>query len=289
MSTSTLPQREFDYLSSIALNKRIGDFLYVYREACPEWHDFSDMKGNLVRHSGQAYSDIVIVRIISESREKLAPRLITYMKELVARHDETLHEEGEKVFYGLTIELPQKQFSVECFEVMIHTGSNSCYNQEEIAYEVIAALSGVPFYKALSPSGSCCGFVRQDEIHDDAWIIYFNADWGISVEFSHRDDGTNVLIIKKTKKDWKKFKNSMYDIFAEFVQDRTGKNFERTYGFREYVCDKDNRHSIAIGITEGSSLTFSAKLPYNLSFVSFPRMKFATSMMEHIQDAFKEK
>ncbi|MEK7134780.1 MAG: hypothetical protein AAB819_03630 [Patescibacteria group bacterium] len=146
---------EFERLSKDLFNKRIGGFLYIHYEANPQWIYFIDLQENMVQYGGQGNSTDVIVRITNASRPVLEPRLMSYLRELVGRHDETLHEEGERKFHGVTIILPYKLMSVfPGFEVTIHTGSGRCYDQDEIAFEVMGALSDVPVLKAIAPINS---------------------------------------------------------------------------------------------------------------------------------------
>lgn len=139
----------------------IGDFKYVQDGANPPWHYFFDNYQNVVQYGGHADSTDVIVRIRGGSVEVLHSRLREYMTELVLRHNEVLHEEGEKRFHWVTISLPYKDRPTS-EGVKIHTGSGCCYDQDKIAYEVMAALSGVPVYKAITPAKSYYGFTRVD-------------------------------------------------------------------------------------------------------------------------------
>ena len=289
---TTWSQKEFDRLSAQLFNMRIGDFLYIHREANPRWHYFDDIKGNTIQYGGQGNSTDVIVRINGDSVEMLRPRLIGYMENLLGRHHEKLHEEGRQLFHGVTIILPYNPFSSKSFEVTIHTGSGCCYDQDEIAYEVMAALSGVSVYKAISPFGSYCDFVRKDIVNDSQWITYWHSSQGIKVEFNHVDDRTAVCISKaihSPREDWHRFKTLMYDYFDKFIVARTGQTFVREYGYRVYEAkDPRDHESLSVQIDSGSEMSFAMSVPYGLSFVSFPRLRFAKDIMEYLSEAFKQ-
>ena len=79
----------------------------------------------------------------------------------------------------------------------------------------------------------------------------------------------------------------MFDYFGDFVKARTGKDFIRLHGYQPYLAE-DPRDSVEVDIRSGSSCSFSIKLPYNFSYVSFPRLDFAKDVMEHLEEVFKK-
>jgi hypothetical protein len=266
------------------VNHVIGDFKYVQDGANPPWHYFFDDYQNVVQYGGNADSTDVIVRIRGGSVEVLHSRLREYMTELVLRHNEVLHEEGEKRFHAVTISLPYKDRPTS-EGVTIHTGSGCCYDQDEIAYEVMAALSGVPVYKAISPEKSCYGFTRVDSPKDQNPITFFSEKIDVMVAFSYQNDDSAVMChIPKTPE----LEKYMFDLFAEFVIGRTQVPFIRSYGLIDYIAENP-ADSLSVCIQEehgGSRCSFSMKVPYNLSFESFPRLCFAQHVMQSLHEKF---
>jgi hypothetical protein len=207
------------------------------------------------------------------------------MTELIGRHGEQLHTEGQKQFHGVTISLPYRP--VEHAEYCIHTGSGCCYDQDEIAYEVMAALSGIPVYKAISPR-SCGNFVKEDMTDNSVWIVYSDMQNGFRVSFSHVNDGTPVVVENSKhfpRSHWTKFQADMCILLAEFVSKRTGKEFVFTRGRTKYEAENPS-DEIEIDIQSGSTFDFAIKVPYGLSFEHFPRLAFAKAAMKFLSEKF---
>lgn len=286
-------QERFDHYvnngSRKPYNKRIGDFLYIHREADPSWILFFDRNGNTVMYGGRGCYTDVIVRIGSESLDVLKPKLIAYMQELLARHGEELHDEGEKLFSAVTIRLPYERVHGFKYEVTIHTGSGCFYDQEEIGYEVIAALSGIPVYKALAPIDSYYDFQRIDTPGDEKWVTFWHQRQGFKVTFSHFNDKSFVVISKgihEPRVDWEKFKTIMYDFLSEIVKGRTGQEMVRRYGEHHYQGE-DPRDSVSFHVESGSLLDFAVVIPYRGGIHSFPRLAFAKEAMEILSKKFR--
>lgn len=287
-----MDKETFERLSKEPFNKRIGDFLYIHHEANPRWHHFGDLQENAVRHGGHGDSTDVVVRITDASRPVLEPRLMSYLKELVGRHNETLHEDGKKRFHGVTITLPYKAIShmLRGLEVTIHTGSGCCYDQDEIAYEVMAALSGVPALKALAPADSYYGFVRTDKIDDGDWIGYVHQDMGIRIEFSHMIHGNSYVSVSMYKHNSgtnsEELKCLMFDFVSEYVQSRTDESMLKKESFQTFKI-KDGEGKVDIDIGLGSLPRFSVTVPYS-DFESFARLEYAKRAMELLHKRFRE-
>lgn len=261
-------------------NRRIGDFLYVHKKTNPSRYYFFDRNGNSVMYEGPGgYTTDVIVRIKPQFLAVLKPRLVAYMKELLARHGEELHIEGEKQFLAVTIHLPYGKVCGPEYEVTIHTGSGCFYNQDEIAYEVMVALSGVPVYKAIAPFGSYYDFQRLDKIDDGKWVKYWHHVQGIKVEFNHVDDHSSVIVSKtihQPRNDWEKFKRLMYEFVGEYVLAVTGKKILCIPGHHIYSSEGDDP-PVIVDIESVVSFSFAVNVPYRNDFA---RLRFAKQAME---------
>lgn len=284
-----ISQEEFDRLSKELFNKRIGNFLYVHHEANPKWHIFRDVFGNSVQHGGRCDSTDVIVRIVHGSGNKLRPRLKSYMNELVGRHKEKLHEEGEKRFHGVTITLPSQLFASG--EVVIHTGSGCCYNQDEIAYEVMAALTGFPVYKVITPD-CYYDFKRMDTMEDEHLVTYWHISKGIEIQFSYLEDRSYISVScvgHQRVEDFNKFHDTMYALLDEYVKGRSIESgCSRALGYTFYKSEQ-TKDSFGINVeeVEGSSLCFKVDVPYRGS-INFPRLDFAKWITDELSQVFKE-
>src|SRR3989344_3729977 len=286
-----LTREMLDRLSKDPYNKRVGDFLYIHYEANPVWLVFLDLQRNTVQHGGQGDSTDVIVRITDASRAVLEPRLTAYLSELVGRHHEVLHEEGKRRFHGVTITLPYKSVPLPrpYLEVTIHTGSGACYDQDEIAYEVMAALSGVPVLKALAPVGEYYGFVRTDSVDDDDWVGYVREDMGIRIEFSHMIHGNSYVRVSMYKhasrENWGKFKDVMYDFVFEYVKSRTEQAIPKKEG--RYVFGGTGREDVVFTHGESMDLSdFNVTVPYS-DVEAFARLEYAKRAMQMLYENFK--
>lgn len=287
-----MSKEDFDRRSKELFNVRIGDFLYIHREANPVWHYFLDIYGNMVRHGGRGDATDCVVHIKAASREALEPRLNEYLKELVGRHGEELHNVGTKKYHGVTITLPPSPHSavLQNLEVTIHTGSGCCYDQDEIAYEVMAALSGVPALKALAEPDSYHGFIRRDKIDDNAWINFLNEELGITVKFSPISGDDSYVVVEMYKhhprENWEMFKHLMYECIDEYVKSRTGRNIVKQYG--EQVFENENsKDQTRVLVGSGSLLSFCVTVPYS-DHVSFIRWEYAKRAMSMLHEEFKK-
>ena len=293
MSQHTIAQKEFDRFSKITFNKRIGDFLYIHREANPRWHDFFDIHGNRVAHGGHGDSTDVEIRIVKDCVPMLLPRLIAYMEKLVGRHNEKLHKVGMQKFHGVMIILPCEEtltaYSGE-YNCTIHTGSGCCYDQDEIAYEVMAALSGIPTLKALARE-SYGNFVRLDKPNDLGWIKYEFSDCKIGVELSYLDWGNPATVVVHMahylpQESQERFKNVMYDFMSEYLFEVTGKKMVRRSGHQRYKFN-DSINFIPVYVGYRGSLYFSIDVSYS-GGVPFARLEYAKGVMETLSETFKE-
>lgn len=290
MTEQRMTQQRFDELSEKLFNKRIGNFLYQHYEASPRWYNFWDIHGNLVMYGGD--STDVIVRIKKEHRELLEPRLMAYTEELVGRHNEVLHEFGIQKFHGVTIQLPFESKGVinPELEVIIHTGSGCCYDQDEIAYEVIAALSGVPVLKALAPK-SCGSFIRFDEIGSNDWIKFQSENVGVKVEFDYKPNSphnTVVMLCRSTSMDKiNKLVNLMYDFVDEYVLSRTGQNIIKKGGEQSFKYEHTEKMVHVKILLGGPSIAFCVTVPY-CDHEPFARLSYATRVMEMLHENLKE-
>lgn len=285
-----LTEEEFDRLGKELFNKRIGDFLYIYREPNPSWYYWRDIHDNSVMHGGD--STDAIIQIKEVHRSILEPRLMGYLRELVGRHNEQLHQFGVKKFHGVTIELPFDSSSgiKSDLRVTVHTGSGCCYDQGEIAYEAMAALSGVPALKAIAEPDSYYGFVRRDKINDNAWINYLNEELGIIVKFSYaKEDGSYVVIsmYKGFEKNSEKFSALILDYIDEYVRSRTGKKIDRKIIDQEFKNENGGVTRICIGIHESSLYSFCVTVPCG-GYVAFPRWEYARRAMEMLHKNFRK-
>ena len=235
----------------------MGDFLYIHYEANPRWYHYFDRQGNQVLHGGRGDSTDATVRILKASREKLEPRLMAYLKDLLARHGEELHEEGRKQFKAVTIWLPHKMLRRPDLEVTVHTGSGCYYDQDEIAYEMMAALSGLPTFKMLA--WKFCGrFERQDDIHDQTDVRYHSCESNVTVSFAHSDSEAPVVIsmnLGTPEQLRTNFVSFMCKKLSAYVEEATKKQFVAESGCREYSSD-DGQTVLRIGATI-EDLTFS--------------------------------
>ena len=288
-STQDFTQADFDRLNTLRFNARIVDFLRIH-QTNPRWCDFSDTKGNTVRCGGTACPTVVRVHITSSSRKELEPRLMTYLKELIWMDDKGLHEFGGEIFEGVIIMLPYKELPSPDLKVTIQIIPDCHYDQDEIAYGVMAALSGVPTYKAISPFGTYQGqFVRQDTISDGKPVSYKHVALGIEVSFSHINDATDVSISKvvgNSEEDEERYKSLMYHYFDTFISTKTGQTFVRESGYRVYEAKDHRRHeSLSVQVDSGSKMSFAVDIPYGLSFESFPRLRFTKDLMKYLSEA----
>lgn len=281
-----LSQTGFDRLSGEIFNKRIGNFLYLHEEANPPWHHFFDMEGNTVSHGGRGDSTDVKISIKPAHKDALVPLLITYIKELVGRHGGTLHSFGERKFHAVTILFPHRTFHSVNFEVTIHSLSD---NQDEIAYEVMAALSGVLVYKAIAPVGSYRDFKRLDMPDDGKWVAYWHHRQGIKVTFNPSDCEPSVVVSKaihQPREDWEKFKSLMYDFVDEYVFAMTGSRSIREKGFNKYPLIQEQGFPVSVDVDSGSTFCFAVNVPYKRTTRPFPRLVFAKEVMEMLSKAF---
>ena len=293
---SQMTQEEFDKLSVKMFNKRIGDFLYQHYEAHPRYHRFYDMHGNEVMHIGRPDGTDVYVRIKKEHLAVLEPRLITYLKNLVGRHGEALHEQGQKQFYGATIRLPYHALDNLTIprEWVVHTGSGCSYDQDEIAYEIIAALSDMSALKAVAPTSRYYGFIRIDDPKNGFQRIeYKSSKVGVTVDFSHTEAISAVVITmdkQESVESKNKFKRVIYEFLTKYVEAKTGKKLICEEGHALYKGDThwDDR---MVGLyspkfdTDGVPI-FSVTVPYG-GETSFARVKFAKAVMNTLYDEFK--
>lgn len=282
---SDFSEQELRDLGGSYFNKRVGNFLYTQREANPNWYYYVDDSGNCVFHGGRGCQTDVHIEIKGAFQDVLRPRLYAYMEELVGRHGEVLHEEGVKQFHGVTIELPYRTMGSN--RITIHTGSGCCYDQDEIAYEVMAALSGLSFYKALAPRYVYHKFLRVDVVTDDDHpVTFFNESSDILVFFSHKKDGSYVTVLGPRNEVFEKV---MFAYFAAMVEGRRElghASFVRDFGDRHYTAHSES-DSVDVSIKpelDGKKVSFGIKLPYNLSFQSFPRLHFAKGVMEMLSE-----
>lgn len=280
-----LRKKTLEHLGGNIFNKRVGDFLYRHHEASPRWLHFFDGAGNRVIHGGRGDATDVIIELDGENKEVLRTRLVAYLEELVGRHNEKLHDEGEKLFKGVTITLPYTSMKIFPDRYVIHTGSGCWYDQDEIAYEVMAALSSISVYKALAPRYEYYDFIRVDEPTDDKPVTFYHEAADVMVFFSDKKDGSSVCVRgPKTEK----FERIMFAFFAGFVEGKTEKPFIREYGSAVYH-GKDSSDTVEVNITSehaGKASMFAAKLPYGLSYQSFPRLHFAKLVMESFSKDF---
>lgn len=292
-----LNAKQLALLEGNIFNKRVGDFLYRHHEANPKWYAFFDQLGNSVFYGGDTTD--VIIHIKGTSRKELGNRLVDYMGELVGRHNESLHGEGAKKFHAVTITLPVGVLRNSSeLEVTIHTGSGGCYDQDEIACEVMAALSDIPVYKALAPQFSYHNFVRLDQVDDKGWINYLFEEQGVHVSFSCLNDQTCVMVRKfltEPRADLTKFKDIMYELFSEWVKAFAEKDMVREYGRRLYDYEGhslsgDQKHILVLiePAMADDPLSFSVSIPY-FSHVDFGRIVFAKDVMERLSNAFPVK
>lgn len=291
-----LNARHLASLEGNIFNERVGEFFYRHREANPKWYAFFDKLGNSVFYGGDATD--VIIRIKEVSREELGNLLIDYMRELVGRHNEDLHGEGTKKFHAVTITLPVGILKNGGeLEVTIHTGSGCCYDQDEIAYEVMAALSGIPVYKALAPSFSYHSFVRQDKVGDGKPISYWFEEEDICVSFGYLNDGECVRVSKdkpspsQSTESLIKFVEIMQEVLSVWVEALTDKKMSRVPGFihcYEYEPHSLNNNQKYVRVFISSSFdcsSFAIEIPY-FSHIDFGRITFAKEVMERLSEAF---
>lgn len=296
MEQGRMTPREFEKLSNEVMNKRVGNFLYVHDDhvrnfgtANPPWYCFQDIYCNSVTY-GSDNTD-VIVRIQKNRRESLGRIIVAYMKELVGRHDETLHEFGTQKFHGVTIELPPDLAYpfLHDMKVIIHTGSGCCYDQDEIAYEVMAALSDVPVLKALAPRNSYCGFDRCDNLVDSNPIRFRFESTRIFVKFNHEPNSPLYVVVglydNPTKEKLDKFKNLMYDFVDGYVQSRTGQNIVRKEGVQEFKYEHSEK-MVYVRIVKDLSYDFCVTVPY-CDHEPFARLNYAKRVMEMLYENFK--
>lgn len=283
-----------------ANGKCVGNFLCVLQEEKPRRYHFHDGDGNTVTHGGDG-NLIITVRVKEESLTLLKPRLISYLKGLLGRNKEELHTEGQKNFRGVMINLPDilnKLPSSLDFEVIVDVGCSSTYHQDEIAYEVMAALSGIPALKAVTPTGEYFSFIRQDEIDDGLCVKYHFERLGIDLEFSHGEELSAVVVsIDKyaTVHNRNKFKKIMYDFVAQYVEKRTTKKLLHEDVFLRGQKNFFHRYQsegslkcVTVDIGFGKSTYFSVSVPYSRGFKEpFSRVKYAKRLMEMLSRAFK--
>jgi hypothetical protein len=283
--TQQLSQAEFNRLGNKPSNRRVGNFLYIHEEENPRGRHFFDMKGNTVIHGGQDGPMDVRISITPEDKATLVPRLVAYMVELLGRHGGTLHSFGEWKFDRVIIRLPYRVFTPVNFEVTIHSMVGK---QAEIAYEVMAALSGIPVYKAIAPLGSYYSFDRMDKIDDGKWVTYWHHMQGIRVAFNHVSDLSSVVVSKSIhlpREDWEKFKGLMYDFVDEYVYAMTGKKMLKEKGFHSYSSTMDDS-SVTVDVDSGTSFSFAVSIPYGGEATPFPRLAFAKRAMEMLSESF---
>ncbi len=275
-------------------NKRVGNFLYIDTEANPRWLFFKDEKGNSVTHGGENDSTDVIIRINSKFRKDLESRLYDYLHELVGRHNEDLHKEGEKRFYAVTIGLPYayRDTRNSDLEVKIHTGSGCCYDQDEIAHEVMSALSGFHAYKALAPRFYHRDFIRMDDIDDKKWVEYLLEDQGVRVKFSPLNDQTMVVALideNSSVSNRDVFEKVMRGVFSEWLQAFTEDVFVYEPGLKQYSYEGHSldygQKTIDVVIGTGHPAVFEVLIPF-YSHITFGRIVFAKSTMEALSEAF---
>ena len=121
----------------------VGNFFYKHKGVEPRWYIFKEDHGIEVRYGAEGYVSTVVLKIPFAFRHGFESLLVRYLRELVARHGEELHNEGRKKFRMLTLTLPDQTSLEADLDIVIDFDHDSCQNQKEIANEIMATLSGV--------------------------------------------------------------------------------------------------------------------------------------------------
>lgn len=282
------------------ITRRVGNFLWTSQGGNTKRYDFLDTQQNRVSHGGEG--DLVVtVRIKEALVELFKPRLISYLRSLVGRNKEELHTFGWKKFRGITIDFSESNKSSQTssdFEVVIDVGSGSYYHQDEIAYEVMAALSGIPALKAVSPLGEYGSFVRHDDMYDGLCIKYCFEYFGLNVEFVHGEGLSEVVVSmdkKASLKNKEKFKKLMCDFVAKYVEERTLKKLPKEEillsgqekFFHQYQGEGSTKR-VEVDFLFGKSSYFSVTVPYSRGFKEpFARVRYAERLMKMLSKEFK--
>ena len=278
-----------DWLNGDERNTRIGDFICKYAEGRQEWVVFRNDSGDCVSYGGMHQTEVHIL-ITQASRDRLERVVYLYLHELAHRHDRTLHAAGSKDFKFFTIGLPVISTTKSDVLISIVPGSNGVYQQEDLAYEVMAALSNIPAYKAVSPMFYFGNFVRLDGVHDNTWIEYCYKDQGITVTFSHTKDPSHLIVKKDSfpeEGDKERFKALMARLFIAYVQEKTGRVFVLPHGFGTGTYGGGHRpFSVEVFVEETPSLySISVSVHYR-DYEHWPRAQLARQLMEAISQAY---
>ena len=279
-----------EYLDENINNVRIGDFLHSPQGGGLNWLVYSDASGNSVSHGSDSGKAEVHILIKQKSREQLEQILCCYLHELVSRHRETLHDQGHKQFKHLSIRFQYGTAKDRDLDIRVCIGSSGFYNQDEIAYEVMATLSDLPVYKVVSPMFYYESFVRLDTVGDKGTVRYSLEEHGISVEFGYSKESSRLIVTKKDQpggeEDRRKFIDLMLFSFDGYVKNKTGKTLVYSSGRTVY---KNGARDTGIEVLiDNNSISFSisVSVPYKDSG-SFPRVRLARILMEIISKAYK--
>jgi hypothetical protein len=222
-------------------NKMIGDFLHVADvDLDSNWVRFYDGYGSSVRYGKTSSFHEVVITLDYSSASYLKLPLLEYLTALVGLHGEQLHKKGWAKFRHLAITLPEDIVEHEQHvEIKLHTAGSTEYHQRQLAYEVMAALSGVPVLKAIAPLHTCGRFVRKDKIGNTGKIRYFDAARGISVKISHEHDEVPIEVSMFSKDHRNQanralFQEHMYSFLEGYIRPRRTRPFVRGPGCYTY-------------------------------------------------------
>ncbi len=283
-------QLNIDWLNGDERNTRIGDFIWTHTVEKQEWVVFRNTSGDCVSYGGIHKTEVHIL-IKQASRDRLERVMYFYLHKLAGRHGgRILHTSGSKDFKYFTIRLPFVVSTESDVLISIVPGSNGVYQQEDLAYEVIAALSKIPAYKEVSPMFYFGNFVRLDDVHDNTWIEYCYKDQGISVTFSHTKDPSHLIVKKDSfpkEGDKERFKALMARLFIAYVQEKTGRVFVLPHGFGTGTYGGGHRpFSVEVFVEETPSLySISVGVHYR-DYEHWPRAQLARQLMEAISQAY---
>jgi hypothetical protein len=281
-------------------NTRVGNFVSTTQGVTESsWCLYQDIYGNTIVYGAPGGATDVIVTILPEHRAQYEPLIYAYLRALVGRHGEVLEEVDCKVYRAVTVRLPigYAPTAGPC-EVTIHTGSGCDYDQDEIAYEVMAALSEIPVYTALAPAHYCYDFVRVDTAPDRVSYMHHGAQ--ISITFTVDTDDSSVVVQKRVSYHDTHdgmFAAHMYELVDTWVRTfspgrctpgvvRLEWNSTSVYPIAQHALS-GTQDTIAVSfMADAEHITVAMQVPY-FSHIQFGRLAYAKAVMEHMSRVFE--
>ncbi len=272
-------------------DERIGNF--TRKDEVPihrnNYREFRDGLGNEVWYSDGAGDSRVIVRVTDSSYGDLWSKATKCLSGLLALHDEKFMEDPYAEYSCAHIRIsPEGEFP-RSIEIHVRMG-----NRATIAYELMAALSGVPILKAAAPFVSCGDFVRCDHGEDVRYVI---SDKKIELGFSSDKDISAVVVRMSTyneSEDLMIFERVMTEVIRSWVTYLVGAEYTESF-----LCETNrypykwkcspfslNQQMVDVDVQHGSFRAYSLTVPYYVHPYPFGRIAYAQEVMGRLTEVF---